>query len=151
MYPAFTRRLLFTDNSVLSHPLGGGQEAFGWHKRQKKTGPVQVGRHEDESKETGDGWMNVVDSETGDVVSAISALPDIPDVGSGPIKPHGEVISAQTEKADIALFSNQLSPVAASACSSYFIEPVEWMEPMIIGCLQGKVGVAAGQGGCGCA
>eukprot|EP00731_Ephydatia_muelleri_P023815 Em0016g86a len=121
------RRLLFTDDSVLAHPLGGGQEAFEWHKRQKKASPVQVGRHGDEVAETGNGWAASVDSETDVELVEESA--------------RGKVDKDETDEANITILSSKLSSMVSSGltCSSYFIEPVEWMEPMIIGCLQGKV------------
>lgn len=126
---------MFTDDSVLAHPLGGGQEAFEWHKRQKKASPVQVERHGDEAAETGNGWAASVDSET---VSAVCSLPDVESTEEGA---RGKVETDET--AGVTMLSSKLSSLVSSGltCSSYFIEPVEWMESMIIGCLQGKVGV----------
>lgn len=38
-----------------------------------------------------------------------------------------------------------LGPVGSTACSSYFIEPVEWMEELLLGAVEGKV--RTGEGG----
>lgn len=130
------RRLLFTDNSVLSHPVGEGQEAFGWHKRLKKANPVQVERSTAEATEAGNGWTTTVDSETATMISTTS--PDLEPAEEN-VKTH--VTTDQTDETDITVLSSKLSSMASpeATCSSYFIEPVEWMEPTIIGCLQGKI------------
>ena len=124
--------------------MGGGQESFDWHKRQRNASPIQVGRNGEEAPGPGDGWANGVDSETGTTLEAISSSSDIESAGSGPAEPQGQTAGDQAEEEDVAILCSKLTSIATTSttCSSYFIEPVEWMEPVIIGCLQGKVGVA---------
>ena len=42
-------------------------------------------------------------------------------------------------RAQVASLTTHSSPLTPHTCSSYFIEPVEWMEPTLLGHVEGKV------------
>ena len=42
-------------------------------------------------------------------------------------------------RAQVASLATHSSPLTPNTCSSYFIEPVEWMEPTLLGHVEGKV------------
>ena len=44
-------------------------------------------------------------------------------------------------RAQVASLATHSSPLTPHTCSSYFIEPVEWMEPTLLGHVEGKVRV----------
>ena len=50
-----------------------------------------------------------------------------------------ELTRVREEVASVVVMGNQMV-VGGASCSSYFIEPVEWMDAVVVGCLEGKVG-----------
>ena len=60
--------------------------------------------------------------------------------GGSPTSPHpltsDELARVRAQVASLATHSSPLTP---HTCSSYFIEPVQWMEPTLLGHVEGKV------------
>ena len=183
----WSRRLLFTDESVLPHELGQGQAAFKWHKRSKpgesavsprtvrpppgsgegvevlkqKTGEgeedqvaasledLQIQSQENTDRDchfplvaTGD-----ISSETGNSSSGAESgtttggnTAKSPSSSPPPLTPD-ELARVRAQVASVVALGAQpsLSPLTPQACSSYFVEPVEWMQPMLLGQVEGKV------------
>ena len=48
-------------------------------------------------------------------------------------------------RAQVASLATHSSPLTPHTCSSYFIEPVEWMEPTLLGHVEGKVRVCCSE------
>ena len=48
-------------------------------------------------------------------------------------------------RAHVASLATHSSPLTPHTCSSYFIEPVEWMEPTLLGHVEGKVRVCCSE------
>lgn len=51
-----------------------------------------------------------------------------------------ELAKVRAQAALVIALGNQPSTLTSPACSSYFIEPVEWMDPLLLGSTEGKVG-----------
>ena len=50
-----------------------------------------------------------------------------------------ELAELRAHLAAVVAMDNSSSCSASPSCSSYFIEPVEWMETMLLGHVEGKV------------
>ena len=48
-------------------------------------------------------------------------------------------------RAQVASLTTHSSPLTPNTCSSYFIEPVEWMEPTLLGHVEGKVRICCSE------
>lgn len=48
-------------------------------------------------------------------------------------------------RAQVASLATHSSPLTPHTCSSYFIEPVEWMEPTLLGHVEGKVRICCSE------
>ena len=160
-------RLLFTEESVLQHELGRGQLAFKWHKRTKQQSSAststksQDGRQKEEEEEKPssrvaddivaqvsgkekdngvasssvaaahqEGANSGADADGGNTVDQLAERPPVP------VTP-AELAELRVHLASVVATDNSSSPF--SKCSSYFIEPVEWMEAILLGQVEGKV------------
>ena len=158
------RRLLFTEESVLQHELGRGQLAFKWHKRSNRQ-VIQTGQQdEDKMDHAKDGVSSDVEktlspsSGEGKEMEHASTLPS----SSNAHQQDGNAKGAEKEKEErsekdrvpvpvtptelaqlrahlASLVASDSSSSANAKCSSYFVEPVEWMEPSLLGHVEGKV------------
>ena len=62
--------------------------------------------------------------------------------GGSPTSPPPLTLDELTRvRAQVASLATHSSPLTPHTCSSYFIEPVEWMEPTLLGHVEGKVRV----------
>ena len=52
-----------------------------------------------------------------------------------------ELARVRAHVASVVALGNQSTDHVSQACSSYFLEPVEWMEPALLGSVEGKVRV----------
>ena len=99
-----SRRLLFTDDSVLLHEEGKGQDAFKWHKR-----------------------------------SIMQSLPlATPTLDPKPAKQVMPLVTCMHTSDECSYMQCNGNKMAAITCSSYFIEPMEWMD-QLEGNVTGKV------------
>ena len=69
----------------------------------------------------------------------VEPIPDQPPV---PVTPT-ELAELRAHLATVVAMDST-SYSASSKCSSYFIEPVEWMETLLLGHIEGKVKVISG-------
>ena len=72
--------------------------------------------------------MNTADSPSS------SPTPDTP-----PTLTPDELAKVRAQVASVVALGNQPSPLISPACSSYFIEPMEWMGETLLGQVEGKV------------
>ena len=163
------RRLLFTDESVLQHELGEGQAAFRWNKRSKPTAssvrvmksdePLTAGKEEDKStREKEDDSMAgendtlepsvPLDQDGCNESSTLTASDDknptsptstASGASTSPTLTPADLARVRKQVATVVAMGNHSSPLIPKACSSYFIEPVEWMETQLLGHVEGKV------------
>ena len=59
--------------------------------------------------------------------------------GGSPTSPPLTLDELARVRAQVASLATHSSPLTPNTCSSYFIEPVEWMEPTLLGHVEGKV------------
>lgn len=162
-------RLLFTEESVLQHELGRGQMAFKWHKRTKQQSSASTSTKSQEISSEKDGRQKEEEEEkpssgvADDIVAQVSGKEKDNGVASSSVAAAhqegadadgGNMVDQLAEQppvpvtpAELAELRAHLASVVAtdnssssfSKCSSYFIEPVEWMETILLGQVEGKV------------
>ena len=87
----------------------------------------------------------VISSQTGTSSAAENGTMTEGNIAKSPSSPPpltpDELARVRAQVASVVALGAQpsLSPLTPQACSSYFVEPVEWMQPMLVGQVEGKV------------
>ena len=144
-------RLLFTDDSVLPHEVGKGQSAFKWHKRSKPGSShadvTSTSKHKHSTMTNAesvcsDTTPSTDDTNTKSVEKMESTNQECPEgAGSPHLLAHTDITPEGLAKlrAQVATVTSLSGPSSSDSCSSYFVEPMEWMESTLLGRVEGKV------------
>lgn len=127
----------------MQHELGKGQSAFKWHKRSKpETFSLQdqpsdhlVADEVDSPEES--------EQQGGETFTEDFTMDDSSSVNSSsPTSKYSpdDLAKVRAEVTSVVALSNQpTSSHPSKTCSSFFLEPLEWMEPALLGTVEGKV------------
>lgn len=165
----FFSRLLFTEESVLQHELGRGQLAFKWHKRSNRqmiqSGQCDDDKTDHAVSPEVEKTLAPSSSDGKEIEQASVATPLSPSsdhqresstegargkenkVEEGKERSEKDQVPVPVTPTELAQLRAHLASLVASdscssanaKCSSYFVEPVEWMEPSLLGHVEGKV------------
>ena len=117
--------------------MGKGESAFKWHKRTKPGSQPHVKTTPTEPHPQSEQVNQPTTSTDSSEELQINEQGPTPESNiSNPITPN----ELAKVRAQVAMVMSQ--PVSDGRCSSWFIEPVEWMESSLLGTVEGKVGVA---------